>query len=151
MMRPDGTVFVVDAAAASRDAVCELADSVSLPAVAFACASEFLAAFDPARPGCLVLDLHIPRMNGLALQVYLMQIGAHIPIIFTSEHSDVATAVRAMKNGAVDFLQKPCPGARLLDAIREGLGRDAARRSPAATRHQGNAPQVVLSTSRTGN
>lgn len=150
-MRPDGTVFVVDSAAACRDSVCQLAGSVGLPAEAFACASEFLAAIDPARPGCLVLDLHIPRMNGLALQEYLMKIDAHIPIIFTSEHSDVATAVRAMKNGAVDFLQKPCPGSRLLDAIREGLRRDAARRSPTATGHQANAAQVASSTARTAN
>lgn len=131
-MLPAGTVFVVDDDAACRDSIRELVSSAGLSAETFTSASEFLAAFDPSRPGCLVLDLRMPRMDGLALQEHLTEIGARIPIVFISGHSDIATAVRAIKNDAVDFVQKPYHGSRLLDAVLEGLRRDATRRSPAA-------------------
>lgn len=121
------TVFILDDDAACRDAAMELVHSVGLPAEGFASAQEFLEAFDPARPGCLVLDLRMPRMDGLALQAHLMALGARIPIVFVSGHSDIAMAVRAIRNGAVDFVQKPYPGQQLLDAIDEALKLDASR------------------------
>src|SRR6185436_8902023 len=108
------TIFVVDDDAACRDAALELVHSVGLPAEGFGSAQEFLETFDPARRGCLVLDLRMPRMDGLALQAHLIAVRARIPIVFVSGHSDIATAVQAIKNGAVDFVQKPYPGEQLL-------------------------------------
>jgi len=95
-MLPAGTVFIVDDDVACRDSMRELVSSAGLSAETYTSASEFLAAFDPSQLGCLVLDLRMPRMDGLALQEHLIEIGARIPIVFTSGHSDFATAVRAI-------------------------------------------------------
>jgi two-component system response regulator DctR len=124
------TVFVVDDDEAYRDSVLELLASVGLRGECFASADGFLEAFDPARAGCLVLDVRMARMSGLALQERLNAIGATLPIVFVSGHGDVPTAVSALKGGAVDFVQKPCREQQLLDAINEALRRDAMRRSP---------------------
>ena len=97
----------------------------------FRSALEFLEAFDPARPGCLVLDVRMARMSGIALQAKLKEMGARIPIVFISGHGDIAMAVNAIKDGAVDFVQKPYHEQQLLDAIDEALRRDAAQRAPA--------------------
>jgi two-component system response regulator DctR len=76
-----------------------------------------------------VLDVRMARMSGLALQARLAEIGAEIPIVFISGHGDIATAVTAVKSGAVDFVQKPYHAQQLLDAINEALRRDAAQRA----------------------
>src|SRR5512134_2620314 len=125
------TVFIIDDDEAFRDSVKELVSSVGHPAETFRSALEFLAASDPARPGCLVLDVRMARMSGIALQAKLKEQGARIPIVFISGHGDIGTAVNAIKNGAVDFVQKPYHEQQLLDAIDEALRRDAAQRAPA--------------------
>jgi FixJ family two-component response regulator len=125
------TVFIIDDDEAFRDSVKELVSSVGLPAETFRSALEFLDAFDPARPGCLVLDVRMARMSGIALQAKLKEMGARIPIVFISGHGDIGMAVNAIKNGAVDFVQKPYHEQQLLDAIDEALRRDAAQRAPA--------------------
>jgi two-component system, LuxR family, response regulator FixJ len=125
------TVFIVDDDEACRDSTRELAGVNGLAAETFASASAFLQAFDGARPGCLVLDLRMPQMDGLTLQAQLIDIGARIPIVFTSGHGDIVTAVQAIRNGAVDFVQKPYHDARLLEAIREALRCDRALRARA--------------------
>lgn len=128
-MLPTGTVFIVDDDAACRDSTCELVSSIGLSAQSFASAAEFLAAFDSAESGCLVTDLRMPGMDGLALQRHLIELGARIPVVFTSgSHSDIASAVQAIRNGAVDFVLKPYHGARLIDSILAALCRDAALR-----------------------
>jgi FixJ family two-component response regulator len=106
--------------------------SVGLPTQTFRSALEFLDAFDPARPGCLVLDVRMARMSGIALQAKLKEKGARIPIVFISGHGDIGMAVNAIKDGAVDFVQKPYHEQQLLDAIDEALRRDAAQRAPPA-------------------
>ena len=124
----EATVFIIDDDEAFRDSVQELVTSVGLPAQTFRSALEFLAAFDPARQGCLVVDVRMAHMTGIALQARLKEMGARIPIVFISGHGDIAMAVSAIKEGAVDFVQKPYREQQLLDAINEALRRDAARR-----------------------
>ena len=92
-------------------------------------ALDFLGAFDPARAGCLVLDVRMARLSGLELQARLKAMGATLPIVFISGHGDIEMAVKAIKDGAVDFVQKPYREQQLLDAINEALRRDAAQRS----------------------
>lgn len=120
------TVFIVDDDEACRDAVHELIDAVELATAVFSSALEFLEAFDRTWCGCLVLDLHMPRMNGLALQERLREMGAHLPIVFVSGSVDIPTALGAIKGGAVDFLQKPYGQHQLLDAIYKALRWDSA-------------------------
>jgi FixJ family two-component response regulator len=126
------TVFIIDDDEPFRDSVKELVSSVGLAAETFRSALEFLEAFDPARPGCLVLDVRMARMSGIALQARLKEMNARIPIVFISGHGDIAMAVNAIKHGAVDFVQKPYQEQQLLDAIDEALRRDAAQRAPPA-------------------
>jgi two-component system response regulator DctR len=123
-------VFIVDDDEAFRDSVKELVSSVGLAAEAFDSATAFLAAHHPARPGCLVLDVRMAHMSGIALQSKLKSMGARIPIVFVSGHGDIETAVGAIKDGAVDFVQKPYHEQQLLDAINEALRRDSENRAP---------------------
>lgn len=122
------TVFIVDDDEAYRDSLAELVASVGLRSACFGSALAFLESYDPARPGCLVLDVRMAHMSGLALQARLKEAGATLPIVFISGHGDIEMAVKAIKDGAVDFVQKPYREQQLLDAINEALARDAARR-----------------------
>ncbi len=125
----DATVFIIDDDEVCLDSTSELVRAVGLSVETFTSASAFLQAFDPARSGCLVLDVRMPGMSGLALQAHLIAIGARIPIVFVSGHGDIEMAVRVIKNGAVDFVQKPYGEQQLLDAINEALRRDSSRRA----------------------
>ena len=80
-------------------------------------ALDFIASNDFQRPGCLVLDVRMPRMSGLELQDKMQELGIDLPIIFISGHGDIDMAVRTLKQGASDFLQKPVDDQRLLTAI----------------------------------
>jgi two-component system response regulator DctR len=122
------TVFIVDDHEGVRDSIAELVDSIGLSHATFASAQEFLAAFDPAARGCLVLDVRMAHMSGPALQERLLAMGARIPIVFISGHADIDVAVRTMKAGAVDFVTKPYREQQLLDSINEALARDAEQR-----------------------
>ena len=94
----------------------------------------FLDAYTPDRPGCLVLDVLMPGMDGLQLQQYLIQQGIQLPIVFLTGRADVKMAVQAMQAGAVDFLQKPCPEQQLWESIRRALAQDERDRRHAARR-----------------
>ena len=120
------TVFVIDDDAACRDSVRELVSAVGLAVAVFSSAVEFLSAVDTTWHGCLVLDLRMPRMDGRALQKRLHEMDIHLPIVFISGSVDIATAVEAIRDGAVDFLQKPYPENKLLDAIYKALRRNAS-------------------------
>ena len=136
-MKREPTVFIVDDDRGVRNSIRELVLSVGLPAEVFESAQAYLDAHDPSRPGCLVLDVRMAHMSGLALQERLATLGASIPIVFISGHGDIEMAVGAIKRGAVDFVKKPYHEQQLLDAINEALARDAderARGSPAASR-----------------
>jgi FixJ family two-component response regulator len=125
---PEPTVFIVDDDAAVRDSIAELVMSVGLCAATFRSAQEFRDSFDPEQPGCLVLDVRMAHISGPALQDELNGIGARIPIVFISGHGDIAIAIKAIKAGAVDFVQKPYREQQLLDSINEALLRDAEAR-----------------------
>ncbi len=134
MPPPEGTVFVVDDDAAMRDSLRWLIESVGLRVEAFATADDFLARHDPERPGCLVLDVRMPGMSGLELQDELARLDVRLPAIVITGHADVPMAVRAVKGGALDFLQKPFSDQVLLDRIRQALDLDRRRRRAAAQR-----------------
>jgi FixJ family two-component response regulator len=120
------TVFIVDDDAAVRDSIAELVGSVGLPSEGYPSGPAFLQAFQPGRAGCLVLDVRMAEMSGLALQQKLAELGAGIPVIVLTGHGDVPMAVESMKAGVVDFLQKPYRDQALLDSINAALAADAA-------------------------
>ena len=126
------TVFIVDDDRGVRNSIRELVLSVGLAAEAFESAQSFLDAFDAGRSGCLVLDVRMAHMSGLALEARLGEMGVHVPIVFISGHGDIGMAVNAIKRGAVDFVPKPYQEQQLLDAINEALRRDRERRAPEA-------------------
>ena len=128
----DASVFVVDDDASVRDAVKTLLRSVGLRAQVFGSAEEFLRADRAEIPSCLVLDVKLPGVNGLDFQQQLDQSGIQIPIIFITAHGDIPMNLRALKNGAVEFLAKPFQKHELLTAVHHALERDKARRAEAA-------------------
>jgi RNA polymerase sigma factor (sigma-70 family) len=120
------TVFVVDDDPGMRSSLRRLVSSVGLRVETFASAVTFLDAFDPARCGCIVSDVRMPSMSGLELQETLADRGARIPMIMVTGYADVPTAVRSMKAGAADFIEKPFEPKALLERIREALREDRA-------------------------
>ena len=127
-MGPRGTVFLVEDDEALRRATSRLLESCGFDVRPFAAAEEFLAAFDPAIPGCLLLDLRLPGQSGLELQRTLEGRGDVPPIVFLTGHADVPTSVFAMKRGAVDFLEKPVRDEELVAALERALERDLRTR-----------------------
>ena len=122
------TVFIIDDDAAVRDSIQELVESVGLQARTFPSAQKFLDVFRTGWSGCLVLDVRMGGMGGMALQSKLNEQGVTIPVIFISGHGDISMAVRVLKAGALDFIQKPYQEQQLLDAINSTLAVDAAQR-----------------------
>jgi FixJ family two-component response regulator len=122
------TVFIVDDDAGVRDALCLLMRSAELPAAAFPGAREFLAAVTVDRPGCLVLDVRMPEVDGLELQRQLAARGSRLPIIMLTGHGDVPMAVQALRAGALDFIPKPFDSKLLLARIQEAIDLDARTR-----------------------
>jgi len=129
MTDEEPTVFVVDDDPGVGDSIRILLRSVGLPSEAFRSGNEFLEAYDPERPGCLVLDVRMPGMSGIDLQARLQEMESTLPIIFVTAHGDVPMAVHAVKAGAVDFIQKPFRDQELLDKIQEALDADARIRA----------------------
>lgn len=128
---PQATIHVVDDDAAMRRSVAFLVESLGWRAAEYGAAEQFLAAA-AARDlgcGCLVLDLRMPTMSGLELQQRLRELGCGLPIVFITGHGDVGTAVQAMKQGAVEFLEKPFKDQALLDAIAQAVRRSVAETS----------------------
>jgi len=115
------TVFIVDDDPAVRDAIRWLMEQVKLKVQVFSSADEFLANYTPGTRGCIILDIRMPGMSGLELQERLKAAGNRIPIIIITGHGDVSIAVRAMKAGAVEFLQKPFNDQVLLDTVQSAL------------------------------
>ena len=101
---------------------------MSLDVETFDSAQAFLDNCDPTRPGCVVLDIRMPGMSGLELQEELRRHEVALPIIFITGHGDVAMAVRAMKSGAIDFIEKPFNDQQLLDRINQAIEIDRANR-----------------------
>ncbi|MCG7873532.1 MAG: response regulator transcription factor [Candidatus Thiodiazotropha lotti] len=122
------TVFVVDDDQAMRNSLKWLIESVSMQVETFESANAFIQSYYPGRSGCLLLDVRMPGMSGLELQEYLKVNQIAIPVIIITGHGDVPMAVRAMKAGAVDFIEKPFNDELLLESIRHAMAVDAKQR-----------------------
>jgi FixJ family two-component response regulator len=120
----DPVVFVIDDDRMIRDGLQSLIKSVGLRVETFASAQDFLSAKRPDVPACLVLDVRMPGLSGLDLQLKLRDGGIPIPIIFITGHGDIPMSVRAMKEGAHEFLTKPVRGQDLLDAVQKAITSD---------------------------
>jgi two-component system response regulator FixJ len=123
------TVFVVDDNVGVRKSLRALLESAGLAVETYASGDEFLTAYDPERPGCLVLDVRLRHSSGLDLQDDLRRRKVMLPIIVLTGHGNVPTSVRALKAGAVDFLQKPAPPKLLLERIRAAIDSDRQARA----------------------
>lgn len=117
-------VFVIDDDPEVRWSIQTLLKAAGLPSEAFGTAEEFLSNLEPEGPGCLVLDVSLPGVDGLELQRKLADAGVHIPIIFITGHGDIPMTVKAIKSGAVEFLTKPFLEQDLLNAIQQAFERD---------------------------
>jgi two-component system response regulator FixJ len=128
-MTAEATVFVVDDNAGVRKSLRALLESAGLAVETYASGEEFLAAYDPERPGCLVLDVRLRHGSGLDVQDELRRRKTTLPIIVLTGHGDVSSSVRALKAGAADFLQKPAPPKVLLERIRAAIETDRQARA----------------------
>jgi len=136
MLASKSKVFIVD----DDDSVCRcllmLCESKEMEAEAYQSSFQFLAEYDPSTPGCLLLDIRMPEMEGTTLQQRLLKRNISIPIIFISGHADVPTAVQAMKLGAVDVIQKPFRNNLILECIEKAIQQDIqTRQSRMAAAH----------------
>jgi FixJ family two-component response regulator len=136
-MGPPATVFVIDDDAAVRSSIRDLLVSAALPVEIFASGREFLDAYHPERPGCLLLDLRLKEGSGLDLQDELHQRQVNLPIIVLTGHGDVPNSVRALKAGAFDFLQKPPAPAVLLERVQAAIDHDRLAREAKAQHAEG--------------
>lgn len=127
-MEQQPTVYLIDDDPSLQDSMRYLLKSVGLPLKSFSNAQEFLDQYTPDLVGCLLLDVRMPGMSGLELQQRLNEMGADLPIIVISGHADVPMAVRAIKAGAVDFLEKPFNDQVLLDRIHQAVEENVQRK-----------------------
>jgi two-component system, LuxR family, response regulator FixJ len=130
----DPTVFIVDDDPAVRQALTTLVRSMHLKADSFESAQQFLSSFDGTRPGCVLLDVRMPGVNGITLLEQFSRESVPLPAIVMSAYGDVPMVVRAMKAGARNFLEKPCRDQELWDAIQEAIEWDRAHREEVAFR-----------------
>ena len=137
-------VFVIDDDEAVRLSTEMLIRSMGLRAESFASAAEFLDDFDPQQPSCLILDIRMPGMSGLELQEHLVERNLSVPIIFVTGHGEVPMAVKAMKAGAIDFIQKPFRDQELIDRVHAALEKDAEARVKASEIQAINAKMQTL-------
>ncbi|MHC4697717.1 MAG: response regulator transcription factor, partial [Planctomycetota bacterium] len=133
-MSTEETVYIVDDNTDFRESLRALMESAGLTTETYAGAQDFLDGYNATRPGCMVLDIQMPGMNGLDLQEKLAKEGIHIPVIVLSAHGNVEKAVRAMKTGAVDFIRKPYEAEALMDRVWHALELDEQRRKKDAER-----------------
>ncbi|MEO0586213.1 MAG: response regulator transcription factor [Planctomycetota bacterium] len=123
-----GTVFIVDDDEAVLDSLRWLVESIRLPVRTYPSAAALLAEMPMDEPGCLIVDVRLPGMSGLDLQDRLNRMGVALPVIVITGHGDVPVAIRALKAGAFDFLEKPFSDEVLLDRVRAALSEDATSR-----------------------
>ena len=126
-------VYVVDDDPSIREALVDLFLSIRTDSKSFENAQDFLDNADLSRPGCILLDVRLPGINGLDFQLHLEKLGNRMPIIFMTGHGDIPMTVRAMKAGAVDFLAKPFRDQDILDAVSVAFQKDRELRQQSAT------------------
>lgn len=122
-------VHVVDDDPSMREALQDLFLSIGLETRTYATARDFLATAVSDAPGCLVIDIRLPDMNGLDFQLQLTETGVRLPVVMMTGYGDIPMSVRAMKHGAVDFLPKPFKDQDMLDAVLAAIERDRQRRA----------------------
>lgn len=123
------TVFIIDDDPAARESIGMLIDSLGLKTEQFSSAEEFLSAFTSDRCGCVITDVRMLGLSGVELQERLLAVGYRIPVILITAHANTQTTVRAMRNGAVTFLDKPCKEQEIVDAVNEAIALDAKWRA----------------------
>jgi len=143
-MSPDPAVFIVDDDAAVRDSLRWLMDSVGLRVEEFASGETFLEEITPLHPGCVVLDLRMPGLGGLEVYQRLREREIDLPVIIISGHGDVPIAVRALKSGVADFIEKPFSDQELLDCVQQALRRDLDNRVQQLKREELMARYLTL-------
>lgn len=146
-MDSSATVFVVDDDPAIRESLRWLIESVGLNVKVFATAQEFLESYESSTPSCLVLDIRMPGMSGLDLQTELGKRDIRLPVIIITGHAEVPVAVRAMKSGAFDFIEKPFSDQLLLDRISRAIESDTQARHT-RSEHAGVAVRLAQLTPR---
>ncbi|MCK5893049.1 MAG: response regulator transcription factor [Endozoicomonadaceae bacterium] len=129
MQPQEPAVFIIDDDEAVRDSLKMLMHSVGQKVQVFASPTEFLNVYDENHPGCIVLDIRMPGMSGLELLSKLNDMRCILPIIFITGHGDVPMAVQAIKDGAMNFIQKPFRDQELLDDINDALKLDTQQRA----------------------
>jgi len=122
-------VYVIDDDASMRHALEHVFISVGLETRTYSTAGDFLAAKPADGPGCVVVDVRLPDMNGLDFQTHLTELGISLPVVIMTGYGDIPMSVRAMKHGAVDFLPKPFHDQDMLDAVITAIERDRKRRA----------------------
>lgn len=137
-------VYIVDDDEAVRRGLEQLLLAAGFEAHSFASAESFLSSSAGTEGGCIVLDIAMPGMNGLDLNAVLHERGVHLPVIFLTGHGDVPTTVRAMKDGALEFLEKPVAGETLLRAVRAALKLEESRHEDHAERAAARARYGTL-------
>jgi RNA polymerase sigma factor (sigma-70 family) len=126
--KADALVYLVDDEFSVRDSLTLVIEATGQAVRSFASAEAFINNYDSKQPGCLLLDVRMPGMNGLELQDELVRRGIAIPIIFISGHAGVSDSAKAFRAGAVDFLEKPFDNELLLERIEEAIKKDIANR-----------------------
>ncbi|MEF8732863.1 MAG: response regulator [Candidatus Accumulibacter meliphilus] len=124
--------YLVDDDEAIRDSLGWLLESRGVPCLSYPSAEDFLAAWNPSLPGCILLDIRMDGMSGPELFDLLGERGSTLPVIFLTGHGDVPMAVSALKQGAFDFVEKPCNDNELVNRVIEALQLDANQRLAAA-------------------
>lgn len=132
MSEPLSTVFIVDDDADMRDSLDYLLRSVGIATRTYPSATAFLSDYQTSQPGCLVCDVRMPDLSGLDLAERLVRTGVRLPVIFMTAHADVPMAVRALKSGAAEFIEKPFNAQAMLERIQRALAEDRRQRTAAA-------------------
>ena len=143
MMVPAPVVYIVDDDTGMRTSLAWLLESVGIKSIGFVDPVEFLDAFDESVPACLVLDVRMPERSGFDVQTELNRRGAKVPTIFVSGHGDIPMSVRAMQNGAIDFIPKPYNSQQMLDRVQSAI--KVALQNHAAERKRSELRQRIQS------
>jgi FixJ family two-component response regulator len=133
-MMAEATVYIVDDDPDMQDSLRWLLKTVGLHVEVYGSAAEFLEDFAPVGPGCLVFDVRMPGMSGLDLYEAVVARGEGMPVIFITAYADVPMAIRAMKSGAIEFVEKPFNRQELLDRVQRAIQDDVERRRLLADR-----------------
>ncbi|HVW51991.1 MAG TPA: response regulator [Trinickia sp.] len=143
MMVPAPVVYILDDDTGMRTSLAWLLESVGIKSIGFGDPVEFLDAFDESVPACLVLDVRMPGRSGFDVQTELNRRGAKVPTIFVSGHGDIPMSVRAMQNGAIDFIPKPYNSQQMLDRVQSAI--KVALQNHAAERKRSELRQRIQS------